>query len=162
MILGGWGHPETITQLRVELPPDLSYIWSALCAVKETSWWSALPVSPGSFLSTYMRLGIDFISFTFLIVSNLLSFESWMGGLFAKRSALYVIVNFQPIGRKYFSTPDCWRLKRKTQEFCGAPVRFDRGHPKCIDFAYFRLWLVPLSSIDWTRRCTSQKIFKIC
>ena len=47
---------------------------------------------------------------------------------------------FQPKGRKDLSTPDSWRLKRKTQEFCGVPARFGLGTPKCIDFATcFRL-----------------------
>ena len=52
-----------------------------------------------------------------------------MGGLFAKRSALHVMVNFQPRGRKDLSTQDVWRLKRRTQEFFGAPVRFGQGTP---------------------------------
>ena len=33
------------------------------------------------------------------------------------------------------STPDRWRLKRKTQELCGVPARLGLGTPKCIDFA---------------------------
>ena len=46
-----------------------------------------------------------------------------------------MVVDFQPRGRKDLSTPDRWRLKRKTQEFCGVPARFGLGTPKCIDFA---------------------------
>ena len=36
---------------------------------------------------------------------------------------------------KDLSTPDRWRLKRKTQELCGVPARLGLGTPKCIDFA---------------------------
>ena len=38
-----------------------------------------------------------------------------------------MVVDFQPRGRKELSTPDSWTLKRKAQEFCGAPVRFAQG-----------------------------------
>ena len=35
-----------------------------------------------------------------------------------------IFVGFQRRGRKDFSTPDGWRLKRRTKEFCGARVHF--------------------------------------
>ena len=75
-----------------------------------------------------------------LINGNLLRHGSWFP---AKR-------------QRRFPTPDGWTLKRKAQEFCGAPVRFGLRTPKCIDFATcFGLWLVLLSSINWMRTCTT-------
>ena len=43
--------------------------------------------------------------------------------------ASWLLVSSQWAG-KTFSTPDRWRLKRKTKEFCGAPVRFGQRTPK--------------------------------
>ena len=40
-----------------------------------------------------------------------------------------MVGDFQPQGRKDLSTLDRWRLKRKTREFCGAPVSFGQVTP---------------------------------
>ena len=54
------------------------------------------------------------------------------GGIRSKAS--WLLVSSQK-AEKDLSTPDRWRLKRKTQELCGVPARLGLGTPKCIDFA---------------------------
>ena len=49
-------------------------------------------------------------------------------------SPSWLLVSSQK-AEKDLSTPDRWRLKRKTQELCGVPARLGLGTPKCIDFA---------------------------
>ena len=56
--------------------------------------------------------------------------------LYAKSTSYssWLLVSSQK-AEKDLSTPDRWRLKRKTQELCGVPARLGLGTPKCIDFA---------------------------
>ena len=51
-----------------------------------------------------------------------------------KKNTSWLLVSSQK-AEKDLSTPDRWRLKRKTQELCGVPARLGLGTPKCIDFA---------------------------
>ena len=50
------------------------------------------------------------------------------------KTTSWLLVSSQK-AEKDLSTPDRWRLKRKTQELCEVPARLGLRTPKCIDFA---------------------------